>query len=544
MRRDPARLAAEDYEIVVVGGGIHGACAAWQAAANGLKVALIDAGDFGAATSSNSLRILHGGLRHLQRLDFTRMRESIRARREWLRFAPHLVRPMRFVLPTFGHGARGPEALRGALWVNDLVSWDRNSGLDSERKIGSGRVWSGKLARAILTGTRLDGCNGAAAWYDAVCLNSERLLLAVIAAAVRAGATAANYLRATGLTNQDGAVSAVLARDELTGREFEIRTRAVIDATGAQVGEWMGGSTRMPTMFNASKAFNLLTRPFPFKDGMGFAAESPGRGLHTYFIVPWNGRALIGTRHLPCDRSARSAVVTRDEVVDFIADLNSVLGRYRLSGSDVIGLFSGLLPEQEGSSGPNVELQRAPEIVDHGSSGVEGVYSVIGVKWTTSRTVAARAVRAACGYLGRPAPRGAGESLPLTHLDNHLDEVYGPSRGELLELLNRDAALAAKVVPDLPVSKAQILHCVREEMAVQLADVVMRRTPLYLSEALDGYTLSACAAIAASELGWDPHESRQQVERAESELLSFRAPNLSTLRAAEPVRMPRILSTS
>src|SRR5689334_17973983 len=109
MRRDTAGMAIDEYDAVVVGGGIYGACVAWEAALAGLKVALIEAEDFGHATSGNSLRTLHGGLRHLQRLDFPRMRESIRARREWLQLAPHLARPMRFALPTFGHGLRGPK---------------------------------------------------------------------------------------------------------------------------------------------------------------------------------------------------------------------------------------------------------------------------------------------------------------------------------------------------------------------------------------------------------------------------------------------------
>jgi len=125
MRRDLTRLCSEPHDLIVVGGGIHGACVAWEAARRGLKVALIEAGDFGQGTSSNSLRTLHGGLRHLQRLDFVHMRESIRERREWLRLAPELARPLRFVLPMSGDGIKSPLILRTALWINDLLSADR-----------------------------------------------------------------------------------------------------------------------------------------------------------------------------------------------------------------------------------------------------------------------------------------------------------------------------------------------------------------------------------------------------------------------------------
>ncbi|HEU5442394.1 MAG TPA: FAD-dependent oxidoreductase, partial [Steroidobacteraceae bacterium] len=148
MLRNVTRLGTTTYDLVVVGGGIYGACAAWEGALRGLRVALIEAGDFGCATSSNSLRTLHGGLRHLQRLDFRRMRESIRERREWLRLAPHLARPLRFVLPTRGQGLRGPLVMRTALWLNDLISADRNSGVREDRRLPRGAVLSAAAARA------------------------------------------------------------------------------------------------------------------------------------------------------------------------------------------------------------------------------------------------------------------------------------------------------------------------------------------------------------------------------------------------------------
>jgi glycerol-3-phosphate dehydrogenase len=544
MRRDLARMGREDYDVVVVGGGIYGACATWEAAVGGLNVALIDVGDFGHATSSNSLRTLHGGLRHLQRLDFLRMRESIHARREWLRLAPHLARPLRFVLPTSGHGLKGPEAMRAALSVNDLVSFDRNRGVEADATLPRGAVWSGKLARATLTGTRVPDCNGAATWFDAVCLNTERLLWAVVSDGVENGASVANYVRATGLSRAGGSIRAVRARDEITGAEFDIRTRCVINAAGPWVGDWTDIHTRDPEpLYCASKAFNLLTRPLPFKEGTGFAVRQQSTGeLHTYFVLPWNGRSLVGTRHLSCDPAARSAVVTHQEVVEFLDDLNRVLGRNRIGATDVLGVYAGLLPQKSAHSAASVQLQRSPRIVDHGRDGTPGVFSIVGVKWTNAWPVAERAVRSACRFLGTPARLpGRRAALgsdahsgvePGAHrrwrLDAdsmaHLGQMYGPARAALFSLLDQDETLASRVVADLPVIRAQIVHAVRAEMAVQLADVLMRRTPLYLSEALEGPALGACAALVARELRWGKGETAAQIERVESLLQGFRGP--------------------
>jgi glycerol-3-phosphate dehydrogenase len=565
MRRNPTRLAQEEYDVVVVGGGIYGACAAWEAAVSGLRVALIDAGDFGHATSSNSLRTLHGGLRHLQRLDFVRMRESIRARREWLQLAPHLARPMRFALPTSGHGLRGPQVMRMALRVNDLISFDRNRDLPASRCLPSGTVWSEKIARAVFMGTEIPGCNGAAVWYDAVCSNTERLLIAVVAAAVRSGTNAANYMRATELVVRKDAVCGVRVRDELTQQEFLIRTRAVINATGPWTGDWIEGAGGT---FRPSRAFNLLTRQLPFEEGIGLpvpvrrravpGSGGAGESLQTCFVMPWNGRTLIGTRHLPCAPASLSAEVTQDEVRDFMQDLNGVLGRFRLSGADVLGVFSGLLPESATHTAGEVELQRSPEVRDHASGGMQGLFSVVGVKWTTSRQVAQRVVRQVGRYLARPlqfaedssrhlfaratastavaqasaASQAAAVSRRLWRPDAdvcaHLEEMYGPFYPAILNLVSEDSALADPVVPDLPVIQGQVAMAVRQEMAVQLADVVMRRTPLYLSDALDGSALAACAAIAARELRWTRRETAIQIEQTVDGLRRFRHPVSST----------------
>ena len=542
MLRNITRLTATRYDLVVVGGGIYGACAAWEGALRGLRVALIEAGDFGGATSSNSLRTLHGGLRHLQRLDLKRMRESIRERREWLRLAPHLARPLRFILPTHGGGLRGPLVMRMALLINDLVSADRNRGVREDRRLPRGALLSASAARAALAGLELEGCNGAAAWHDAVCLNTERLLLAVVTAAADAGAHVANYVRATGLLAHRSRIRGVHARDELSGREMELRARFVINAAGPWVEDWLPAGAGRPDapMFRASRAFNLLTRPLPFPDGIGLTVRARGHDS-TYFILPWNGCSLIGTRHLRCDPSTRSTDVMREEVLAFVSDLNTVLGHHRLAGSDVRGVFAGLLPEEEDNAGAEVALERDPQVIDHDPAGVRGLVSVVGVKWTIAPAVAAQAVRIACRQLGADdgAARRPRKLAPMTSaffagprgvppLDRpilaHLEQCYGAAHRHVLALMAAEPALATQVVADLPVILAQVAYAARAEMAVRLADVVMRRTPLYLSQAFDRPALTACAATLARELRWSTKETGAQVDEAARQLAAFRGP--------------------
>ena len=550
MLRNIARLATTRYDLVVVGGGIYGACAAWEGALRGLRVALIEAADFGGATSGNSLRTLHGGLRHLQRLDLKRLRESVRERREWLRLAPHLARPLRFILPTQGQGLRGPLVMRTALRVNDLLSADRNRGVREDRRLPRGKLLSETAARAALAGLELEGCNGAAAWHDAVCLNTERLLLSVITAASDAGAHVVNYVRATGLLAHRSRIRGVHARDELSGREIELRARFVINAAGPWVEDWLPAGAGRPDapLFRASRAFNLLTRPLPFPDGVGLTVHARGHDA-TYFILPWNGHSLIGTRHLRCDPSTRSSDVMSEEVLAFVSDLNTVLGSHRLTGGDVRGVFSGLLPEAEDSSSTEVALERDPQVIDHDPAGLRGLVSVVGVKWTIAPAVAAQAVRIACRQLGadEEASRRPRKLAPMTSaffagpraipplerpLLAHLEQCYGAAHRHVLALMAAEPSLATQVVPDLPVILAQVAYAARAEMAVRLADVVMRRTQLYLSLALDRPALTACAATLARELRWSTKETGAQVDEAARQLAAFRGPLVCDLEPA------------
>jgi glycerol-3-phosphate dehydrogenase len=511
MRRNLTRLCVDPHDLIVVGGGIHGACAAWEAARRGLKVALIEAGDFNQATSSNSLRTLHGGLRHLQRLDFVHMRESIRERREWLRLAPELTGPLRFVLPT-GGGTLQPGILRAALWVNDLVSVDRNRAVRPDHHLPGGSMLARNEFESCFPGLSLTDCKEAAAWYDGVCLNTERLQLAVVAAAVGCGAQAANYLRALRPLTDGANIRGARVRDELTGREMDLHAPLVVNAAGPWIEEWLGPDPlRLTPVFKASKAFNLLARKLPFRDALGlsvpFRRERNNERGNTYFVMPWNGYSLIGTRHLHCDHTTRSAEVSREDVLEFLAELNPLLGEHRISGSDVCGVFVGLLPETTDTHGPGVALQRAPQIIDHTAQGLRGLFSIVGVKWTTARAVGERAARLACRRLGK-------SEQPVS--ERILESTSAPP--------SADPALAVRVVPDQPVTLGQVAYAVGHEMAMRLPDVVRRRTSLFLSTALDRSVLASCASVMARQLGWNRREATAEIDAAEAEIAAFRGP--------------------
>jgi glycerol-3-phosphate dehydrogenase len=500
-------MASIEHDVVVIGGGVHGACAAWEAARRGLRVALVEAADFGHATSGNSLRTFHGGIRYLQQLDFQRMRESIRERREWLRLAPHLVHPMRFVLPTVGHGIRGPEVLGAALVANDLVGADRNRGVRADQALPRGEFWSASRARQALDGLDVEGLNGAAAWYDAVCTNTERLLISIVAAAAAAGAHVANYARVVALKRRAGAACGVRIRDELNGATFDLRAGAVINAAGPWVDEALalGTSHAHPRIFGASDALGLSCE----------RRDALEKGTSTYFVIPWNGHSLVGTRHLRCDPAARTCPISPAEVQEFLADLNGVLGRYRLTTADVQGVFCGLLPEHEENPGSEVALVKTARVIDHGvEDAIAGFYSVVGIKWTTARAVAERAVVMACTYLGeRAAPPAEPRTL----------ETYGFRAFAIEELIARDATLAEPIVLDLPAVKAQVVYATRYEMARRLWDVVRRRMPLYLSRAIDEPALAVCASLMQRELDWTQAGTAQQIAEAADELQAFRS---------------------
>src|SRR5215216_974667 len=217
MKRNLERLTDQKYDILIVGGGIHGAITAWDAALRGVSVGLIERGDFGSGTSQNSLKIIHGGLRYLQDGNLSRTRTMARERTTWMKIAPHLIHPLACVMPTTQQMTRSRIMMSFVLRANDILSFDRNQLADPEKDIPAGMVVSQRELSRILPGYDVSTSTGAAVWYDAQIYNPERLLLEFILSAVQVGAEAANYVEAINFLRHDDRIVGVQAKDLRTG---------------------------------------------------------------------------------------------------------------------------------------------------------------------------------------------------------------------------------------------------------------------------------------------------------------------------------------
>ena len=541
MIRDLDTLTNETFDLLIVGGGIYGATLAWEAAARGLKVALIEKGDWGGGTSSNSLKIIHGGLRYLQHADFMRMRESIAERRILLKIAPHLVRPMPCVMPTYGHAIKGPEVMRIALLMNDLFSMDRNRGVATDRRLPNGRIISKKQFLDIVPNIKRESLNGGAVWYDAHMINSERLLLSFLHSAAEKGLTASNYLEAESLLLRNGRVEGVSAHDRLSGGRFDIRARLTVSATGPWINRLASQLGRKEPPVEFSTAVNLVIDR-KFTDEYAFAAPTPkqfkdrdaliNKGSRLLFFVPWRGMTLAGTDHRPY-RGDADYRVTEAEVESFLAEINGALPGAEIRRDEVKHVYAGLLPMAAVNANGDVTLQKHFRIMDHQKTdGVDGLLSVLTVKYTTARGVSEEVMRHAAGKLGLQSASSPTRSLPiwggeiehfgefaaretlqmpvtLSATRDHLLETYGSRWREVIA--EGDSALET-VAPDSYILKAEILFGVRKEMAQKLSDVMMRRTELGSAGKAAEHHTNAVADVMAAELGWSPERKAAEID--------------------------------
>lgn len=541
MRRDPSRLTTSEFDLLIVGAGIYGAAVAWDATQRGLKVALIDKGDFGSGTSFNNAKTVHGGVRSLQRGHVGEMREYLRERRALSRILPHLVHPLPFLLPTRSSLTRHKLLLGSYFRLNDLLGADRNDLPDPGKHLPASRVVSREECLHLAPWIDPEGVTGGIEWHDAQLSNSSRAELAFIRTAVRHGLEAVNHVAAVGLIGLDeGRVVGAMAQSlQPESPPFPIRARIVLLATGGWTADLLrtfGAAASGRRVPQWSVAMNLVLAG----KGGTHAVGGTARG-RLFFLAPWRGATIAGTSHDPWTGAADHLVPKRELVDQLLADLNRAFPRASIGRDDIRLVHRGLLPASQASA-DRVTLLRDSPLVDHAEDGCRGLYSLVGVRYTTARHSAERAVDAVFRTLGvgvlpcatattpldggridtfetflADAKRQATPEVPAA-LIARLVFSYGTAWTDVVAVARgTDGSLRADLLaplgtgdtpdrspgaPPCEVTRAEVLYAVREEMAVTLSDALLRRTEAGTRGHPGDAAVEDAARLMGSELGW------------------------------------------
>ena len=528
--RDLEQLASTTYDVLVIGGGIHGLATAYDAASRGLHTALIDAGDYGGAASFNHQKTAHGGLRSLQTGRIDRARQSIFERRALARIAPWLLRPLPFITGTYRSVIRNRLALRAAFKLDEWLGRHRNDGVEPELHLPAPRLISKAATLRLFPGIRQEGLTGAAQWYDYQMVEAERLTFAFAAAADKAGADLANYVEAVSPIRVNGRIGGMTVRDRLSSSTFDIRAQVTVNAAGAHAGTVMtalGVKRDVPLV----KAMNLVTS----KRASDIALAAPSSTGRMLTLVPWRGRALIGTSQSASAVQPDAVTVSAAELEAFVREANVAFPALHLTPADVTLVHRGVVPAVTGRNGL-IDLRPEPAILNHAAEGAAGAFTVIGVKYTTARAVAERTVSAIAKQLGKrlPASRTASTTLPGAaiadhealaietgrdlHLDvplpviRHLIAKYGEAAAGIIRMTHERPELQPSLAPDTPTLAAEVVHAIRHEQAVHLTDIVIRRTGLGSMDAPGEEAVRAASQLAASELGWNGERIASEIQ--------------------------------
>ncbi|HEY5238108.1 MAG TPA: glycerol-3-phosphate dehydrogenase/oxidase [Rhizomicrobium sp.] len=528
MRRNLERLANERFDLLIIGGGITGACVARDAALRGLRVALIEKNDFAGATSAHNSKLIHGGLRYLRNFELGLVRESLRERRIWQRIAPHLVRPLPFMLPV-PEGWQARATLSAGLTLYDVLSFDRGWLDDPDQHLPGHSFLDAKAAVAREPVLDQPHLGGALLYYDAQMYSPERLALECLIDADANGAVIANYVEAKSLIIRDAKIEGAEVRDGAGNAEFAIQAKATLLAAGPWADIFLDHALGKQTAHRIlrSKGIHLVVPKMTRETALTVAAK----GGH-FFLLPWRKHTIIGTTDTAFSGAPDTVGVSEEDITSFLAFVNEYLPAAHLKRSDVEHFYAGLRPLVDDGSGDSYDASRRAELIDHGKDdGVANLYSAIGGKWTTSRALAKSIVDTIAPRLNTTKPCVTGNAIlpggkighikeflaaqshdhPQLQNIDHLTRMYGARLNEMLdEAGNRpDLSLALSDTGDIG---AQILFAIRHEMALMLDDVVTRRTGLGQLGLPNAAVLSRAADIMSTELGWSAERRAREIE--------------------------------
>ena len=516
------RLGTQRFDLLVIGGGITGAGVARDAATRGLRVALVEAADFGSGTSSRSSRLVHGGVRYLEHGYLGLVFEASRERERLLRLAPHLVRPLAFTWPVY-EGARLPRWKLGAgLWLYDLLAQFRNVGRHQGLSAEGVLRHEPRLAR--------EGLTGGARYWDAA-TDDSRLTLANVVAAAESEATVVNHCAVQALVHSGGRTAGAVVLDRLGGTERTVRADLVVNAAGPWADEILALDTAgaAPAVRGTKGVHVLVPRERVGNvDAVTLVSAVDGRVM---FVLPAGRFALLGTTDTPTDEHPGDVRATPDDVGYVLRSVNAAFPEAGLTPDDVVSTWAGLRPlaaaRRAGEGAASASREHAL------TWSASRMLTVSGGKLTTYRAMAEEIVDAVVRELHRRAKRPLTDRLPLPGGDiaslgqeiavaaritgdvdvaERLAGAHGSRWRRVWALAEQERALRERLVPSLPYLAAEVVYAATRELACTVGDALIRRLPLAFETRDHGCGVAArVAELMAPRLGWDAETRRKRI---------------------------------
>jgi glycerol-3-phosphate dehydrogenase len=524
-----AALAGERFDVVIIGGGIIGAGIARDAAIRGLRVALFEKADFGSGTTAGSTRLIHGGLRYLEMLDFGLVRMDLRERETLLRIAPHLVKPLEFIMPFYGSSLFYRCKMKMGMTLYDLLSYDKS--LPRHRFVTPGELkkMEPNLCRQDL--------QGAMVYFDAQANSPERLCLENIIDAREHGAQTFNYAEVTGALYTGEVIQGIRVRDLLSDErtEVSVESRVVVNASGAWFDRVAGklADSGRAAQIRTTKGVHIACPPVSDRAVVVFSRVD-GRLM---FVIPWLGHSLIGTTDTDFAADPATAQATSADV-DYV--LRSVAEYFPALDTTQIYFSNAGVRALAKEKGSKSSVSRRHRIAGGAHSGAGNLVSVLGGKITGYRGIAEEAVDAVCAKLKVNAPCvTATTALPGAHggarpsdvsksglkseTIAHLFELYGSRASEVIQLAASEEHLREPLAPYAPDVAAQVVFAARAEQCVRLVDFLLRRTLLGFSQDQGRSAVTRAAGLLAEELAWSPERTSAEISLYQEYIVATQA---------------------
>ena len=502
------RAQSEPWNFIIIGGGATGVGIAVDAAARGYRVLLLEQHDFGKGTSSRSTKLVHGGVRYLEQGNLSLVIEALNERGILRRNAPHLVRELPFIVPTY------------KWWESPFygVGLKIYQSLAGQHGFGPSQFLSRKETLERVPNLNPHGLRGGILYYDGQ-FDDARLLMNLVTTAAEQGATVMNYMCVSALTkNRGGKVDGVIARDVETGEEFAIRAKLVINATGP----FSDALRRMAepnaqAMISPSQGAHIVLDGSFLPGDTALIVPRTGDG-RVMFAIPWHGHTLLGTTDTPLENVALEPVPLAEEIAFLLETASLYLGK-KPARKDILSVFAGIRPLVKAGRKENTAALSREHTIHTDAS---GLLTIAGGKWTTYRSMAEDCVNQAAKAAGLAARQSETKNLRIHgHTLNSPQSaqfaIYGSDASLLEQMIEFDPAMGVKLHPALPYCGAEMVWAVRRELARTVEDVLARRTrALFLNAEASEQMAPRVAEILAHELGRD---RRWQ----ENQLAEFRA---------------------